>query len=127
MQSSELRVQNLVKRKSDGLIYKVVEILEYTVTIVPINGESYFKTKDRVIFEDIEPIPLTPEILEKAGFKQAISNDKIWLLRIGDTNLMLRDGEAWSYVGPIPLKINYVHQLQNLIFALTGTELTINL
>jgi hypothetical protein len=72
---------------------------------------------------DVTPIPLTRELLTKAGFKTSLSNPNIWLLRIGDTNLMLRDGEAWTYAGPISLQIKYVHQLQNLHFALTGEEL----
>jgi len=79
-------------------------------------------------FDEIKPIRLTTEILEKARFRQAITNDRIWLLRIGDTNLMLHiDGSAWSYSGPILIKIEYVHQLQNLYFALTGEELEIEL
>lgn len=78
------------------------------------------------------PIPLTPEILEKAGFKL---NDKVWWNFPGWEDWRLLDNspseESLSltydrFVLGFP-SIKYVHQLQNLYFALTGEELTIEL
>lgn len=71
-----------------------------------------------------KPIPLAPEILEKFGFEK--DNDGIysklgfmfWLDDIGVMQLALN----YSPICNAPCK--YVHQLQNLIHALTGEEIT---
>lgn len=70
------------------------------------------------------PIPLTPEILEKCGF-----------VKYEPMMYRLKEGWHWIAVDTNSLYINgkqvvlieYLHQLQNLYFALTGEELTINL
>ena len=67
-----------------------------------------------------KPIPLTEEWLLKFGF------DKIdfQFIKNGIKLFPIRD---LYYRGNFPIKsdIKYVHQLQNLYFALTGEELTI--
>ena len=65
---------------------------------------------------DVEPIPITMEILEKCGFSGA------W------TTINGLDGNLMGVKLPeLEYEIKYVHQLQNLYFALTGNELNINL
>lgn len=80
--------------------------------------------------ELIEPIPLTPEVLLKCGwedkgyyqngrFRASFLNDgslKISLPTNGDDSGIMR-----YYFDTYP---KYLHQLQNLYFALTQTELT---
>jgi hypothetical protein len=89
----------------------------------------------------LKPIPLIPEILEMSGFKKEkmgkltdqyryskmdgnnsfIINENIlgqWVFRIWN------DSNKVDFVISI---INYVHQLQNLYFALRQAELTVNL
>lgn len=87
-----------------------------------------------------EPIPLTPEILEKCGFKKIHEANKHFA--INDPNgyagkykisifqtlnnqwQIAFSDEVSSYKDYIPTtKISYLHQLQNLIYALTGEEL----
>ena len=92
--------------------------------------------------KDIDPIPLTPEILEKAGFDLTpgdLDNDNIswWMFPDNPAvDLMLREfdkGKGYDLLdmdyGQIhyDYKITSFHQLQNLYFALTGEELEINL
>ena len=71
------------------------------------------------------PIPLTEEWLVKLGFER---NDECLELEINDISLV--------WIGYITLNFNgtyiilnneiiYLHQLQNLYFALTGEELTL--
>ena len=74
----------------------------------------------------LSPIPLSPEILEKAGFRY---DGYVW-----DTDKVVfgdyKDGVHYCNgfsIGNKGIKIEFVHQLQNLYFALTGQELTINL
>jgi len=72
-----------------------------------------------------DPIPITPEILKRAGFEKdgddyAFDGDG---LRITDEN-----GHYYCNGGyPYDVELEFVHQLQNLYFALTGDELEINL
>lgn len=86
--------------------------------------------------EYTQPIPLTPEILEKAGFEETgegedqffHKEEKLFgLSRRWDISI---EGKEYSHIwdGSFTGRtIKYVHELQNLYFALTGTELNINL
>ena len=72
-------------------------------------------------YNDLTPIPITKEWLLKLGFRESESN-----LRKG--NIIIRFGEndrlIITLIDQIVLpKIQYIHQLQNLYFALTQTEL----
>jgi len=75
-----------------------------------------------------EPIPITPEILEKAGF----SNETYYYEK-DEICIRIYDGKFYALAMWVPLEsetntlIESVHQLQNLYFALTGIELDINL
>lgn len=68
----------------------------------------------------IKPIPLTPAILEKNGCKKYDGFDSYWLGKIG----LLQDGDVWHLaLGSIEIavilgNIQYVHQLQHLLFGL---------
>lgn len=87
-------------------------------------------------------IPLTPEILNKCGFKKDLdtkqwSNPSDTVGILIDEHNRLREKRGleiderregffvetyYSYI-----ELEYLHQLQNLYFSLTGTELVINL
>lgn len=71
-----------------------------------------------------EPIELSPEILEKAGLTKSDKVDIAYTISIF-TNLP--DGKIHRYHKEGLSEPKYLHQLQNLYFALTGTELEINL
>lgn len=87
------------------------------------------------------PIPLTPEILEKAGFKKQYTESNIGITVEETRNMQQYGGTrtyfiGWSnskiHVSPEmnccgSTKLHSVHQLQNLYFALTGEELNIQL
>lgn len=88
-----------------------------------------------------EPIPITPEILEKCGFEYkpcGISGSDMWQ-GMGFWNIKNCDWVSFRggffRTKPIELiltgyfnsRIQYLHQLQNLYFALTGEELEVNL
>lgn len=74
------------------------------------------------------PIPLTEEWLLKFGFKDDIGETKTLIWKSYKFHIT-KDGfvytDAWYKQNFIPIK--YVHQLQNLYFALTGEELTYNI
>jgi hypothetical protein len=76
-----------------------------------------------------DPIPLTPEILEKAGFKNPEKD--LYLIDLnadGKHFTLLKNLNGFVVLShEITYVLKSVHQLQNLIFALTGNELEINL
>ena len=80
-----------------------------------------------VQYEYVSPIPITPEWLERFGFKKHLAFEK----RIDEKNSI-----AYSVPNTLTsiytmgalvqfCHIKYVHQLQNLFYALTGGELTL--
>ena len=82
------------------------------------------------VFDKINPIQITPEILEKCGFElipQKISiyqKDKLRLwVGIGCICYLIDKNNKSHYM----LDIKHLHHLQNLFFSVTGSELKINL
>lgn len=71
----------------------------------------------------VQPIPLTPEILEKCGFEKGsiyFYFSKFRIVQINDSNnwlILLSD--TYHHL----CKLKHLHQLQNLYFALCGEEL----
>ena len=115
--ANELRIGNWVKLFNDDF-YKI-HVISKTVIQVEggIIGGEVFK------LEHIQPIPLTPEILEKCGFKKGsiyFYFSKFRIVKINDSNnwlILLSD--TYHHL----CKLKHLHQLQNLYFALTGEEL----
>lgn len=78
-----------------------------------------------------EPIPLTPEILERCGFDEinvVYADDQPYDGSFGDYKILeyksrMKNGFYLRY----STKLQYLHQLQNLYHSLTGEELNINL
>ena len=71
---------------------------------------------------DIKPIPLTEEWLLKFGFE---TKDKVFW-DVGNFRVGQDRWGGYDYVSRrVDIDLKYVHQLQNLYFALTGEELTI--
>lgn len=76
-----------------------------------------------------EGIPLTPEILEKAGFESIYTNEYRIAVDLPNSSYFIV-----GFVTGIPMEgfysngvyLKYVHQLQNIFFSLCGEELAIN-
>ena len=120
MKANELRIGNYVKAPKGA---------RYNNDVIQFGIHEFLKIAECVYdIEDFEPIPLTEE----------------WLLKFGLTRIECNQGEYYPYtdinivkvdeyyrleVGSdeyvIGYKIKYVHQLQNLYFALTNKELTV--
>lgn len=122
IKSNELRIGNYVLF-DDGKQDKITAIWQDGV-----NGNSH----SRWYLERIMPITLTGELLEKLGFQNEGKRNKIiigeyWTVgrfEISFCNpgfIYIANGYSTFYVE----NYKYVHQLQNLYFALTGEELTV--
>lgn len=75
-----------------------------------------------------KPIPLTEEWLVKLGFDYYPDNDSYQLESLYGFVIFGRIGKGFNVFvnsDEIGNQINFVHQLQNLFYALTGEELTI--
>ena len=81
----------------------------------------------------VEPIPLTPEILEKCGWVSIYNFDFGEGYQYRHDKLKAKVTKVADAIGfhirftDFTLEYQYLHQLQNLYFALCGEELTINL
>lgn len=80
-------------------------------------------------FDDVSPIVITEEWLEKLGFEYERATVggwerwEKWTSKKGRIKLLDKKF-SWG-IGEYSNYIQYVHQLQNLYFSLTGEELTI--
>lgn len=111
----ELRIGNTVY--SFGQVVTVLEVLKNRVHVKRDGLDNYYPG-----YESLTPIPITEEWLLKWGFKldeyRFVFNQ--WRVTSGRPLYKWILGcDACPYMG----KLEYVHQLQNLYFALTGEEL----
>lgn len=126
IQANELRIGNWIyDSEFEPYFFQVEEIRKY----VGYNVWAFYKNGS-IKAKDVEPIPLTEEWLIKFGFQI----DGVWFyldfnprmqIRFYNGNLaecdIVQDGKYIAFKNG---HIKYVHQLQNLYFALTNTELT---
>jgi len=129
MKASELRIGNLVVRK----FYNPDRIdLSHTVE----NNDFYWYEEsgcDDEYWDNFTPIPLTEEWLLKFGWVWNEETNSYEKYPNGDARMHLQFRDVsnsysmFNYVlkALIADRIWYVHQLQNLYFALTGNELNI--
>ena len=127
IQAAELRIANLVL--IDNNISKIIGVNKYEVVKdVPDSTLEY-----EYLIEDLEPIPLTPEILEKCGLSKINEStiDAYW--HAGSSGHP--EIQIWHIMGKFNVRYHsgksitceHLHQLQNIYFAFTGQELEINL
>lgn len=104
MKASELRIGNFINSPNGQIIVSGIETDFDDLT----GGEN---SVNDFPLSKLQPIPITEEWLEKLGFKQYGMNEFEHI----DNGLYIE----CSY------DLRYVHQLQNIFFALTNTELII--
>jgi len=117
MNATELRIGNMVKKYFTEYGYS--KICEIDIT-------DFNDILNNVI--KVEPIPLTEEWLLKFGFEKRKKLIGLLVFSKSGFDLHFVNGKWEFYVmgsSCILTEIEYVHQLQNLYFALTNEELTI--
>lgn len=76
---------------------------------------------------EINPIPLTKELVLKCGFEEEFGGI-IYYNRNRGIEFNFSSGWCMASIGEYEItSVKYLHQLQNLYFALTGEDLEINL
>jgi hypothetical protein len=112
MKANELRIGSLVDW--NGEIAKISQILELEVVFTC--GESD-------LTKAIKPIPLTEDFVIDLGLNPVEIENGEWYYQ--NNKFRLNKNYSGFYYSR-NLDVKYVHQLQNLYFALTGEELTLN-
>jgi hypothetical protein len=126
MKASELRIRNWLNGNYNGFS-KDVQVYAFDHKEIQHTDEKQIP----IPIENFKLIPLTEEWMEKLGAIRDKYNDLFIPVPTGvDVGLYLVNGfiqETKDCVCPMAnyKHIKYVHQLQNLYFALTGEELTI--
>ena len=125
--ANELRIGNLVldDTSKNIMIVSRIESVDHTEWN---SGDQYnirclqFGTIETYYDGNFKPIPLTEEWLLKLGFYKYKGDNSDCFLNGFETACNMR---MLFYKGSLIKNINFVHQIQNLYFALTGEELTI--
>jgi hypothetical protein len=120
---NELRIGNLVNYEDEALPVLKIDGDVKKVFIDLLIGLNMEMSED-----DLRPIPLTGDWLERLGQKCENGNGWTYQIPVGALKWYFRWNTEWySEVGGIYIdsRVQYVHQLQNLYFALTGKEIEI--
>lgn len=117
IQSNELRLRNWVLTPNG---YYCVDSICNKGVDLGCSGGAYVSMDIGYHYEKLHPIPITPEILEKCGFENTRLLSLVW-------HNFAKRFAILVHGGPVGYELLYLHQLQNLYFALTGEELTIKL
>ena len=149
MKAEELRLGNYINAKHIGSDYDIVKVNSITNHYIGWGKGNFAPSHMDIGF--FQPIPLTEEILLKCGFRKVKNKDKedlreyightaqkaryaifdtdIFITKVDKRGLLYRsiDCDFMVLFYHKSITIKYLHQLQNLYFALTGQELEINL
>lgn len=110
IQAKDLRIGNWVDT-IDGQL-QVIDVMCDSVNTKLHNG---------LLFDDTDDIPLSEDVLVRCGF----TTDRWgWVIVINDFRLRLDIHYSYKLLNENPISIKYLHQLQNLFYAVAGTELT---
>jgi hypothetical protein len=130
IQANELRIGNWVLHMGEMVQIDAIDSDESLNILADSTGNIASRC------DIAHPVPLTPELLEHCGFKlsQSLGGYYLFLFDSDCTFLWTPKGLELHIDNETELKILsakqeskilYLHQLQNLYFALTGQELTI--
>lgn len=137
----ELRIGNLLIYEGKIVVVESIDPLKEweekkcSITVKKWLTDKHY-TYNSHWLNDFSTIPLTPQWLERCGFVRGQAPAPFSYCRVIQfedthypTKLNILHGRAEisrSEIGAVYMPCEYVHQLQNLFYALTGEELTIN-
>lgn len=127
MKANELMIGDCVRHKRTKEVIYIFEI-DDDRNVINNEPDGYCSEKN-IDIDDVEPIPLTPEILEKNGFKYNPFSTGFYECKTEDGNIACTMSNWWSfYVNDniIPNRFHYVHELQHAL-KLCGIEKEIEL
>ena len=115
MKASELRIGNLIIHSLPFGSDKIKKVTAFDLAYITENTK-----------EEYCPIPLTEEWLLKFGFEKQHNEEDFdyWFKNDFSNDIIWEHSEGFCHNLNYGGDIKYVHQLQNLYFALTNEELT---
>jgi hypothetical protein len=122
VKANELKIGNWIEFAAFG--YYQIAAIGKTWVALDGTGEPVIHFRhDIELNEDVAPIPLTTGILERCGFGQSE------VIEVFSKINGRKDEEGKTIVyekhySGNTIKVEYLHQLQNLVYSLTGEELT---
>jgi hypothetical protein len=117
IKSNELRIGNLARYSEGGTIFKICDIYNNGLGVENLTEKTWIE------ISEFEPIPISEELLLKAGFiKGDTGNIYLYANRYHKIEISSSLNKVWLSDTKIE-HIKHIHQLQNLYFALTGEEL----
>lgn len=130
MKATEVRIGNLVKYHDDDTLFIVTKIDDLGIGVKNQDQETWIE------YECFSGIKLTKEWLVKFGFyvsdSEGYQGNSFTEMSLGKKpyaifKLLRKDNDGWKFESSYKLGkagyIDYLHQLQNLYYALTGEEL----
>tara|TARA_R110002167_G_scaffold331706_1_gene538369 strand:+ start:16534 stop:16917 length:384 start_codon:yes stop_codon:yes gene_type:complete len=121
MKAADLRIDNWVEFL--GKEMQLMGLTKHNGKNETARHYAEFKGLVPIKLMHLKPIPLTEEWLLKFGFEKYEFDHKENQYRFKERLLVIRKGFFCDYGTSVELK--HVHQLQNLYYALTGEELTL--
>ena len=114
--------------KASGQLCRVEEVFvnrltkEYEYTLIYPNGNS-----SRIVIGEIEPVPLTPEILDKSGWELTDREDNYYIFFKYGNPVSLhyfsnRFFSIYIHYENSMFNIEYVHELQHLLLGLVDNS-----
>lgn len=134
IKAKDLRIGNWVQiplydnyRPEDKRLYKIKSICDGGVKVkyAGWGGDDIMDIEPSVTEKEITGIILTPEILKACGSSTKgvdeiwTNSTGVWLTKVFEKERYFCDGFRSRYF------IEYLHQYQNVVFALTGEELIV--
>jgi hypothetical protein len=131
MGTNELRINNYVLFSEDSTVFIVNEVNESGLSVANEDEVTWIE------IQEFEPIPLTEEWMVKFGMELYDGFSSTRVLRLNrnplDTSILtynvveglLRFSNGHNKGSDLIPYVKYVHQFQNLYFAITGKDLLI--
>ena len=117
MEANELRIGNLLESETSNCLF--------TKGIIEVDFSTFQKISLYDCLKNLKAIPLTEEWLLKFGFKynnptyEWYDKSAVFFIQVNYLGFDL----IAKFHNQVIKEIKYVHELQNLYFALTGKEL----
>lgn len=137
IKANELRPLNYIFYQDE-----IIQIDAIKKSIASVQEKHDYEIEMWVPLINCKPIPIMPDILEKAGFvdypegyddKEMVQYQTMYLGKNKTSQIAYIDNKFYvsgqydpDFYG-VQAEVKYLHQLQNLYYALTGEELKISL
>lgn len=117
MKTNSLRIGNIVSHKGNAIVITSIDTMSVTN-----------KDAEDIDSEELEPVTSNKKWLKKAGFKSAtgMSGNRFYSKYIDGIEFMYDNSLTISFnTDAINLGEKKLHEIQNIVHALTGSELEI--